>query len=484
MLGATIVGSFTLSVVLTSSNASSAFFSPFTRAWELALGGLIALFGESLRGLPRPMAAWLSWFGLGGILSAALVYSSTSSYPGWLVAVPVIGAGLVIAGGAAQPTWGVESVLGLRPFQWLGVVSYSFYLWHWPILIIATQDRGTSQLPVVDNILLVLASLVLAIGTYFVVENPVRHSTVLRGRRWASIAMGGCLIVGTLAFTTAEVQRTKQGVSSNIAAAVPGSVCHPQYGNEEAQLHSDMKSGEFPTDVHPPARPIQMVVVGDSTSCTMVAGLAAVGRLYRVRVADGTVLGCGVVSGQIPPYYYAGNNLEALTKNCQSEADRSEAAAISQGAPDVILWGSQDEAFSVENGNQVLVAGTPAWRTVMLKRMNDRVGQFLATGAKVILLLEPPAVGETTQQDADVERMNGMLKEVAAAHPGRVATIDLAARVCPSGPPCPYFVAGIGQGKPYGYGVRGDGEHYGVEGGIYVAEWMLPQIVAIETGRS
>jgi peptidoglycan/LPS O-acetylase OafA/YrhL len=488
VLGAVILASFAYSVSLTSSNAAGAFFSPFTRAWELALGGLIAVSGEYLTRLPRSVAATLSWLGLGGILFATFAFTSASAYPGSLVAVPVIGAGLIIAGGAAQPTWGVESLLRLRPFQWLGLVSYSLYLWHWPILIIATQRRGTAQLPVMDNVLWLVVALALAIATYVVLENPVRHARSLVTRPWASVAMGGCLIAASFGVATAEVQRTQPVTSTNIGAAAPGAVCHPQ--NERMALRSDIQAGTFPADIRPVVPQLRMVVVGDSTACTLLGGLTAVGGAYGVHVADGTVIGCGIVSGQAPPYYYGGVNLEGLTKYCQSEADRSEASAIARGKPNIIVWGSTEERSSVlaAGGDAVLTKGTREWKTVMLKRMNARVEQFLATGAKVVLLLQPPSVNagnptQPTQSDMDFERLNGLLREVAASHPGRVATVDLASRVCPTGPPCPYVVDGIGQGEAYGNGLREDGLHYGPVGSLWVAEWLVPKILAVALGH-
>ena len=92
----------------------------------------------------------------------------------------------------------------------LGLVSYSLYLWHWPILMIAAQARGSATLPVRDNVLLLLLSLVAAAGTYILIENPVRHSSLLMSRRWASIIIGLCLIASSLAFTTFAVDNTHQ----------------------------------------------------------------------------------------------------------------------------------------------------------------------------------------------------------------------------------------------------------------------------------
>ena len=85
---------------------------------------------------------------------------------------------------------------------------------------------------------------------------------------------------------------------------------------------------------------------------------------------------------------------------------------------------------------------------------------------------------------AGILRHPELLKDVAAAHPGRVTTINLAARVCPTGPPCQYIVDGIGASQPYGNGVRADGEHYGLAGSLWVAEWLLPKIRAFVAAGS
>ena len=80
--------------------------------------------------------------------------------------------------------------------------------------------------------------------------------------------------------------------------------------------------------------------------------------------------------------------------------------------------------------------------------------------------------------------MNGLLREVAARHPGRVGLVDLASRVCPSGPPCPYVVDGVGAGQPAADSVRPDDYHYEVAGSLWVAQWLIPQILAFVNGRS
>lgn len=492
VLFAIIVASYAFSIVFTSTNAPSAFFSPLTRAWELALGALIAVAGQRLRRLPPSLAALISWLGLGAIAVASITLTSSSVYPGALVAIPVLGAGLVIAGGAAQPVWGVECLLRQRPFQLLGLISYSLYLWHWPILVIATQHRGSMTLPVWDNVLLLLGATLLATITYRVLENPVRHSSFLTRRRWASLVMGLCLIIGTLAVTTYQAHRPTLNLGV-LATATSASVCPSPSPSAVSSLRSTYTSG------HPQKKgvsdPQQVVVVGDSTSCTLLPGLEAVGPSYGMQFENGAVVGCGVVSGLEAPLYIGNVNWAAGTAKCQGEADLVETKAIERYHPSLIVWGSQDETSSfVDNtptGSKVLHTGTPEWRSVMLRRIDDRVRQFVATGARVILLLEPPLVhsmshqGPVNSTDLAYEHMNALLTEVAARHPGHVAAVNLEARVCPTGPPCPFVVDGFGATKATEVqAIRPDALHYLPAGSLWVARWLVPRIAAADKNLS
>jgi hypothetical protein len=473
-----VVASFVVSVVQTSNNPTAAYFSPFPRVWELALGGLVAISAAHLSRVPALVAAVLSWLGLGLILLAAVVFSPSTSYPGWKVALPVVGAALVIGGGVATPTRGAESLLRLRPFQWIGLVSYSLYLWHWPVLTIAAERRGTDSLPAWDSLLWVLVSLGLAIVTYLLVENPIRHSVFLVSRRSASLALGGFLIASSLTVATVDIHIHGGGAlaTPGLAGLETGAACPAPTKQELATLR-----GTGPATTR---RVIDRVLlVGDSTACTMLPGLEAVGEPVGVQFEDGAVIGCGVVSGQIAPRIVNGTNVNAATRLCQSRADAVEQRGIRSGAPNVVLWMSTWERDALEVGSgtdqKVLAQGSRQWYSVLLTRMKERVQQFTAKGATVVILTQPPfarpgAPTEPNRQDEDFERLNSLLTDFAVRTP-HVRVIDLAAHVCPSGPPCHAAVDNVW--------VRADGAHYSSEGSLWVARWLMPQlgIAALDT---
>ena len=128
--------SFFLSVALTYVLPPFAYFSLPTRAWQLALGGIVAFTAPWWRKLPVAPAAMVGWCGLGLIVAAYVLIDGTSPYPGVVAALPTAGAALVIAAGCAASSSGAGALLGTAPMRAIGRVSYSWYLWHWPVLVL------------------------------------------------------------------------------------------------------------------------------------------------------------------------------------------------------------------------------------------------------------------------------------------------------------------------------------------------------------
>ena len=312
-----IVASYWLSIVQTPSNQTAAFFSPLHRAWELALGALVAVTTPWLRRIPSRFAAVVTWTGVGAVLCSAFALNARTVYPGWRVALPVAGAALIIAGGAAIPRFGAESLLGTYPFQKLGRLSYSLYLWHWPILVIAAQYFGKASLPVDVNILLIIVALVASAATYRLIENPIRHSRISSRR---SIGIGVGLITTTVLIlalvSAAGAASPSQGrgipganlsvVLREVAAApditvVPEAVSRADYGTAYTEGNSMegpqcianfTQTSQRICNIGDPTGSYLVVLYGDSHAVMWIPAFEAIARTEHWRLVVLAKYGC------------------------------------------------------------------------------------------------------------------------------------------------------------------------------------------------
>lgn len=205
--------SFAMSLAATPSAPPVAFFSLHTRAWELAAGGLVALTTNLWGRLPTFLATIVGWGGMSLILLACNRVDATTPYPGTAALLPVLGTALVIGAGCASATRGCGRVLALRPMRAVGQVSYSWYLWHWPVLLLATPLLGRPLRPL-DGVAALLISFGLAVLTLRLIENPFRYTASLRRSAARSLALGAgattvavCVGVALLVFVPTPVGR-------------------------------------------------------------------------------------------------------------------------------------------------------------------------------------------------------------------------------------------------------------------------------------
>lgn len=171
-LAAITAASLALNLYQTSVRPEAAFYSPATRLWELAVGGLLAC------GADRPWSGQLrgavAALGLGLILSAAFAFDGSLAFPGWRAAVPVAGTALVVAVG--PDAWLNRALLARRLPVFIGLISYPLYLWHWPLLALgpALDLAWTHRQEQVLKLLALALATLLAWLTYRFVERPVR----------------------------------------------------------------------------------------------------------------------------------------------------------------------------------------------------------------------------------------------------------------------------------------------------------------------
>jgi peptidoglycan/LPS O-acetylase OafA/YrhL len=193
LAAAVVVGSLCYSVYDTRVNPSGAYFVTTTRIWELGLGGLIALlparFGERLSRL-----GLLGWAGLGLAIASAFVLSGTHAFPGVLALLPAGGTALLILGGSAAARFGPSRLTSVRPLVFIGGISYSLYLWHWPIIVLWTAWRGHPVGPF-SGPPIVVACVLLSWLSKVWVEDKVRTASLLSGHGWRSVSTALAAVV-------------------------------------------------------------------------------------------------------------------------------------------------------------------------------------------------------------------------------------------------------------------------------------------------
>jgi peptidoglycan/LPS O-acetylase OafA/YrhL len=191
-----VVGLMSLAacVLVTHIWPIAAFYLLPTRAWELALGGMIALTVTQWRRLPPLAASIAGWAGLGAVVFTCARFSGATPFPGFAALLPVLGAAVVIGAGCAAPARGVGRVLSLAPMRAIGRLSYSWYLWHWPVLIFAPLVVG-HPLGLAGRLTAVVISVALAELTLRFVEDPLRFAAPVRRSPARSLALGGAATV-------------------------------------------------------------------------------------------------------------------------------------------------------------------------------------------------------------------------------------------------------------------------------------------------
>jgi peptidoglycan/LPS O-acetylase OafA/YrhL len=176
VLGVIAAGSFSWAVIETAYDPYWAYFSTFTRAWELSVGALLAVAAKRIARTPVGARPALLYAGLAAIASSLFLIGPTSAFPGPWAALPVAGAAMVVAAGIGSQSRYAQALT--NPVSvYIGKLSYSLYLWHLPVVILlgAVVARDSVWFYVIA----IEAIAVLTLASFYLVENPVRQSTWL-----------------------------------------------------------------------------------------------------------------------------------------------------------------------------------------------------------------------------------------------------------------------------------------------------------------
>ena len=465
VLGCLVGASLWASVHVTNASAPYGYFGTHTRVWELAFGALIAATAGNLQRLPRVFAAWLAWLGLVAIVVSCVIYSSDTLYPGAAAALPVVGAGLVIcAGCGAYVVRGPERLLWLWPIRWTGRISYSLYLWHWPLLVLLPEAVG-HPLALGPRLAAIGVAVVLSALTYAFVEQPFQQSRVLvaKPRRAFMLATGliGAAAAVTLVVPTlitipggsgrtalaATLARPAQLSASSPSSAAPGAAAKADVALLKKDLTAAAKTEQLPADLTPSlvaaasdypnshgceiddssvVPPTQcsdygdpngtqlVVLIGDSHAGMWLGAVNEIAVAHHLRLAFFAKSGCPL--GDYPDY------VNPSLKRVYTECNSWRTAVIAQVVgmhPALIVVGSQARSIA---------AAEPNGFETSLKALK-------ASGAKIAFLADTPSPADEgsvpdclSQHPNHIETCDLPRKKAVKNVPGRLAEIDGARR--------------------------------------------------------
>jgi len=477
----TVVLSFGVSIWLTEANAPWAFFSLPSRAWELGIGAVLAVGATRLGRLAERPAAMMAWAGLAMVGASGMVLDGSTPFPGTAALLPTVGSALVIAGGFRQSPLAPGRWLSMAVPRFLGRISYSLYLWHWPLLVLPAAALD-SRLPWWARGGLVLVAIVLAAATQRWVEDPLRH-----GRGIGTVTRRNLALAGALTLTVATVSL---GIGISSASALPTTVTTDIDADERA-LREILAASGAPTDVGIPAtqdravpndllpaladvaqdHPVPyvdgchakledaasgtciygdpngrrtMILFGDSHALSWFPAIQRIAMASGWRLLDLTKAACQSVD-----FIPFNATLKRVYRECltwrQAAFER-----IAEIRPDVVIVTNSKSLGGVVNEQGMALEGADklqAWRAGMaltLGRLDDLAGQVVVIADTPVAATDPAAclsrnpdsiLACSTPYERAVDQ-EWMSEERTAAAKGGASFVDPTPWVCPT-TPCP-----------------------------------------------
>ena len=360
------------------------FYLPHTRAWELFTGSLLALYIHH-NGTQR--SNLFSILGLTAVLVSVFIYDGETPFPGIYALLPVVGTALIILY-AATGTW-VARLLSLRGFVFMGLISYSFYLWHQPLFAFA-RVRSLHEPHKALMLTLVFASLALAILTWKYVETPFRKSLRISRSRKAIFTLSATGLIALMAVggfideqrgfpdrNDLEVVESLKEIPN-----VRVSYCHKK-GRRSVE---EMAAGEF-------------CVVGDGDIRYAIIGDSHAGAIFDYAddyLSDAGTSAIAVSGGYCAPLL---NGFEA-EKGCADVMSSAFESILENPDVDTIImlaeWAIYTEGFRDhdtprkvrDNDGRASVVSDNA--TVLARSMNETIASIESAGKNVILVLPVP----------------------------------------------------------------------------------------------
>jgi peptidoglycan/LPS O-acetylase OafA/YrhL len=484
------ISSFAFAIWLLKFNAPWAFFSLPTRAWELALGGLLAVSKNHLEKVPKFAARIFSWVGVSGVILSGLFIKESAPFPGIPALLPTISAALVIAAGVHQNKTIPTRVLESAPLRFLGRISYSLYLWHWPVLVIPAV-LSITPLPLKQRILLALGSIVLAAITQRFIEDPLRkgHAIGIRPRWNLITATAVALTVTTAAFaintninshihkttSTASADQNAQRLDALIDTSLPRATdagartttvdfpvpadIDPSLATAATDRALSYKDGcHTQMNMTPSTKPClygnldgskTIVLFGDSHALSWDPALDQVATTHGWKFLSLTMSAC--TPADIPAWNPA---LNSVMKNCTIWRKATIAKIVAAKPYIVIIAGTRGFA-TVDAGGKVL---SGAERTAAYDAGMKRTIDEIKTSAQKVILIQDtpvskfdPPVCLATHRSSTLGCATPLEKAISSiwqseeqllASEESIRIIDPSFWICPTAP-CPVVIGNL-----------------------------------------
>ncbi|CAA9244213.1 MAG: O-antigen acetylase [uncultured Acidimicrobiales bacterium] len=347
LLGAGGAASLALSVHLTETSPPWAFYSLPPRAWEFVVGAIVALgAGGIARVVPTAAAPALSLAGLSAIAWSAATYGASTPFPGLAATVPVLGTAAVLAAGGVSSGHGVSGLLGRRVPRLLGRLSYTWYLWHWPLLVLG--DRAWGPLGWVETGAILLWALGLAWLTSRVVEQPLRRAGRLTARP-AQTLLGGVGLTAVALAVAVVAAATLPDLTGGRAVTTPALAVE--------------KGAQAPAGTSPPA-------TRATSTTTTLSPVQLASAAVAPAVAGGTAQD-EVPSNLDPPLARAaGDKARPFLDGCHQSWTGTATSGCSYGAPSgattIVLFGDSHATHWFPPLEQLATAR--GWRLLSLTK--------------------------------------------------------------------------------------------------------------------
>lgn len=298
ILLAVLALSLAASVWAVNQRPGSAFFLLPMRAWELLAGAALALLPGGSRGHSQWSLQLAATLGIAAILLPVFFYDSDTPFPGLAALPAVLGTALLIWANGTGDTW-VRRLLGWQPLVWFGLISYSLYLWHWPLYVFV-QYHALETLGLPARLGLLAASIGLAALSLYYVEAPFRERKLFAGRRqMLGAALCSLLLLGVVG----QLVRHYDGVPSRLSEEALRYAKASKWRDGQTDCMFDKKAlsqesiCRFPAELAA-ERPL-LVSWGDSHSAALSPLLRELAASRRLPIWQASLAGCPPLLGML-----------------------------------------------------------------------------------------------------------------------------------------------------------------------------------------